>query len=200
MRSAFVVIAAIGLSGGFTQAFAANLLKDGGFEEPPTPASSYTVYDTGQTFSKWTVVGNPGNVGTVSTTFTQNGYSFPAKAGQAWLDLTGNSNTATGVAQTIKTVAGTGYAVTFWVGNIVDSGGIFGTTSTVDVYDGTSLLIAAKNSNGAGGTTQVWKKFTATFTATASKTTLSFYNGDPSNDTNCGLDEVNVEPTAAAAP
>jgi hypothetical protein len=47
MRSAFVVIAAIGLSGGFTQAFAASLLKDGGFEEPPTPASSYTLYDTG---------------------------------------------------------------------------------------------------------------------------------------------------------
>ena len=85
--------------------------------------------------------------------------------------------------------------MTFWVGNVVDPGGGFGTTSTVDVYDGTSLLIAATNSKGAGGTTQVWRKFTTSFTAAASTTTLSFYNGDPSTDSDCGLDEVIVTPS-----
>ncbi len=176
----------------------ASLIKDGGFEKPVTPAGSFLVYGTGQNFAKWTVVGASGNVATVSTTFVQNGYSFPAKSGKAWLDLTGISNTATGVAQTIKTVAGTGYTVTFWVGNVSNSGGIFGTTSTVDVYDGTTLLSAATNSKGTGGTKQVWQKFTTSFVATASKTTLSFVNGDVGSDTNCGLDAVSVVPAALA--
>jgi hypothetical protein len=176
----------------------ANLIKDGGFEKPPTPTGSYILYNTGKTFGKWTVVGAAGNVATVSGTFTQDGYSFPAKSGNAWLDLTGVSNTATGVAQTIKTVAGTTYSVTFWIGNVNDPGGIFGTTSTVDVYDGSTLLLAATNSKGAGTTTQVWQKFTTSFVATASTTTLSFINGDPSNDTNNGLDAISVVAAAAA--
>ena len=194
MRSMHALMIAIACCAGATQAMAANLIKDGGFETPPTATGSYIVYSTGQSFLKWKVVGSPGNVATVSTTFTQNGYSFPAKTGQAWLDLTGVSNSATGVSQTISTVAGTAYSVTFWVGNVVNPGGIFGTTSTVDVYDGTRLLIAATTSKGAGGTTQTWQKFTTSFTATASKTTLSFYNGDASTDTNCGLDDVKVQP------
>jgi Protein of unknown function (DUF642) len=174
------------------QADARKLLNDGGFEQPPTPNGGFNVYNTGQKFANWTVTGATGNVGTVSTTFTQNGYSFPAKSGKAWLDLTGTSNTATGVAQTIKTAVGTTYTVTFWIGNVVNPGGIFGTTSTVDVYAGTTLLTAATNSKGTGGTKLVWQKFTTSFTATAATTTLSFINCDPSNDTNCGLDMVSV--------
>jgi len=187
------------LLGAVPTARAANLIKDGGFEKPPTATGSYIVYDTGQTFEQWTVVGASGNVATVSGTFTQNGYSFPAKSGKAWLDLTGVSNTTTGVAQTIKTVVGTTYDVTFWVGNVDDPGGIFGTTSTVDVYAGSTLLLAATNSKGKGSTKQVWQKFTTSFVATASTTTLSFINGDPSSDTNNGLDAVSVTPAALAA-
>ena len=77
------------LLGAVPTARAANLIKDGGFEKPPTATGSYIVYNTGQTFEQWTVVGASGNVATVSGTFTQNGYSFPAKSGKAWLDLTG---------------------------------------------------------------------------------------------------------------
>src|SRR3984885_16231058 len=122
---------------------ARKLLKDGGFEQPPPAPGSFNAYNTGQKFATWTVVGATGNVATVSTTFTQNGYSFPAKSGKAWLDLTGTTNTAPVVAQTIKTTVGTVYNVAFWVGNVVNPGGIFGTTSTVDVYAGSTLLIAA---------------------------------------------------------
>jgi Protein of unknown function (DUF642) len=190
---------AASLVGAVPVAQAASLIKDGGFEKPATPSNSFILYGLGQTFGKWTVVGASGNVATVGTSFTQNGYSFPAKSGNAWLDLTGTTNTATGVAQTIKTIAGTGYTVTFWIGNVNNPGGIFGTTSTVDVYDGATLLLAATNSKGAGTTTQVWQKFTTSFVATASKTTLSFVNGDVSSDTNCGLDAVSVVPAALAA-
>jgi hypothetical protein len=178
-------------------AAAANLIKDGGFEQPPTASGGYTLYQTGDTFSHWDVVGASGNVATVSTSFAQNGFSFPAKSGQAWLDLTGVSSTATGVAQTVKTTVGASYTLTFWVGNVYDPGGIFGTTSTVDAYAGSTLLIAATNADKAT-TVQKWKKFSTTFTATAARTTVSFINADPSSDTNCGLDAISLTPAAEA--
>jgi hypothetical protein len=175
---------------------AANLIKNGGFETPPTAAGSFNLYNAGDTFAHWTVTGSGGNVATVSTTFTQNGYSFPAKTGKAWLDLTGTSNSAIGVAQTIKTSPGTAYTITFWVGNVVNPGGIFGTTTTVDVYAGSTLLTAATNAKGNGSTKQIWQKFSTGFVAGAATTTLSFINGDPANDTNCGLDAIVVQQAA----
>jgi Protein of unknown function (DUF642) len=171
---------------------ASKLVRNGGFEKPSV-GGTFIVFTTGQSFPGWTVVGAPGNVGIVAGTFTQNGYTFPAKAGAQWIDLTGLSNTATGVAQTVKNlVSGSPYTLTFFVGNVSNPGGIFGTTSTVNVLVNGAPLMTAVNSNGAGTTTQVWKKFTKTFLAPAATTTISFVNGDPANDTNNGLDGVSL--------
>src|ERR1051326_5972961 len=90
-------------------AAATNLLKNGGFEKPVVPDGSYELFSTGQTFSHWTVVGDQGDVAPISGAFQQNGFSFPSKAGKQWIDLTGRSNTATGVAQTVATTPGTQY-------------------------------------------------------------------------------------------
>src|SRR5438270_886795 len=109
---------------------APNLIKNGGFEQPLVGAGGYTLVSAGQSFGGWKVVGAAGNVAPISGTFVQNGIHFTAKAGKQWLDLTGLSNTATGVAQTVKTVKGASYRLSFAVGNVVDTGGIFGTTST----------------------------------------------------------------------
>ena len=182
------------------QAAAAAGLKDGGFETPPPPAGWFTTYDLGQKFGPWTVVGPTGsNVAVVSTSTVINGFSFPAKKGMAFLDLTGSNDPglAQGVSQKIKTVPGQAYLVTFFVGNINDPGGIWGTTSTVNVYADGNLVTSATNSGGkAGGTVMVWQKFSATFTATAGATTLSFVSGDfiGQNDEVCGLDAVTVVP------
>lgn len=78
-----------------------NLMKNGGFEKPVVAAGSFAEFTTGQTFKHWTVVGASGNVAVVSGTFTQAGFSFPAQSGNQWLDLTGTSNTPTGVSQTV---------------------------------------------------------------------------------------------------
>jgi hypothetical protein len=173
-----------------THAAASNLIKNGSFEKPVVPSASYEGFSTGQRFHHWTVTGASGNVAVVSGTFTQDGFSFPAQAGNQWLDLTGVSNTATGVTQSIPTVSGATYILSFWVGNVYDPGGIFGTTSTVDVsVDGTQIKAAT---NSKMGTTQMWKKFKVHFTATSTSTSISFLNGDPSNDTNNGLDAISV--------
>lgn len=171
--------------------FSTNLIKNGGFEKPVVPIGSYEGFSTGQHFKHWTVTGATGNVAVVSTTFTQNGFTFPAQSGSQWLDLTGVSNSATGVTQTIPTTSGATYMVTFWVGTVYDPGGIFGTTSTVDVLVNGTQILAATNSQ-MGGTAQVWQKFKTHFTANSSSTAITFLNGDPSNDTNNGLDSVSI--------
>ena len=88
----------------------ANLLSNGSFESPTVTAGTATYVSTGEnTIPGWSVVGATGNVAVVSGTFTQSGYSFPAQDGSQWLDLTGYTNTATGVRQTVSTTSGTTY-------------------------------------------------------------------------------------------
>ena len=82
----------------------ANLIKDGSFEKPVAPSGGFLVFNTGQSFSKWTVVGASGSIGIVSGTFSQNGFTFPAGCSNQWVDLTGLSQSATGVSQTVTTV------------------------------------------------------------------------------------------------
>jgi hypothetical protein len=175
-------------------AHGAGLTKNGSFEVPVVPVGGFQSFSNGQGFSGWKVVGAPGNVAIVSGQFKQNGFSFPAKAGKQWLDLTGVSQTATGVAQNFATTPGTAYTLTFWVGNVYDPQGIFGISSTVIVKVNGQRMYRATNSRGKGKTTQVWEKFVTTITATSSKTTIAFINGDPSSDTNNGLDAITLVP------
>ena len=114
---------------------AANLLINGSFETPIVPVGSYILYPDGSAaITGWQVVSTPGaNVAIVSGAFAQNGVSFPAQDGVQWLDLTGTSNTLNeGVQQTVTTIPGQMYQLSYYVGNTT-GGGIFGTTSTVNV-------------------------------------------------------------------
>jgi hypothetical protein len=176
-----------------TTAWAAttNLIHNGGFEKPVVPAGGFQAFSTGQTFTQWTVMGASGNVAIVSGTFTQNGFKFPAKSGKQWLDLTGTSNTATGVSQAVATTPNATYTLRFSVGNVYDPTGIFGTKSAVNVFlNGTHVL---KATNALHATpTQAWKSFTLHFKATSATTTIAFVNGDPPNDTNNGLDAISL--------
>jgi hypothetical protein len=175
-------------------AHGATLIRNGSFELPVVPAGGYETFSPGQAFPGWSVVGAPGDVGVVSGTFTQNGFDFPARAGRQWLDLTGLSQTATGVAQTVRTTPGAAYTLVFFVGNLVNPTGIFGVSSTVNVLVNGTQVFSATNSRGTGQTKMVWQKFTTTITATSSRTTISFVNGDLSGDTLNGLDAVSLIP------
>jgi hypothetical protein len=172
-------------------AHARNLIRNGGFEMPSTPAGTYTTYGAGQAIGAgWTVVGN-GNVATVNA-YNEGGVVWVAHKGSAFVDLTGTCDCGanSGVAQTVKTVVGTTYSLTFWVGNTYIPGQ--GLSSTVDVYAGTNLLLAAKNTKGEGSSKEVWKKFTTHFVATSTTTAVSFVNADPSGDEQNGVDDVSL--------
>ena len=178
----------------------ANIVLDGSFETPVVAAGSFQLYTTGSSFGSWTVVGQAGNVAPISGTYTQGCCTFPAEDGVQWLDLTGLSNTATGVQQAIPTVLGTTYQLAFWVGNVVDPSGVFGTTSTVNVQLNGLPALTATNSIGAGTSTQVWQQFTTTFVASSASTILAFYNGDPATDNSNGLDNISVNPITSGVP
>ncbi len=167
-----------------------NIATNGGFELPVVATGSYQVFSVGQHFSGWRVVGAPGNVAVISGVYRASGLTFLAKSGKQWLDLTGDaSNTRTGVAQTMRTVRGSNYRITFSVGNVYDPGGIFGVTSTVKVQVNGVKVLTATNARH-GGKVQVWENFALTVRAKSSSTTVEFLNGDPPSDNSNGLDAV----------
>lgn len=176
-----------------------NLVKNGSFEKPVVPDGGGVFFNPGDQFQGWRVVGSGGNIGLNSGDLVFCNHNFPAKKGKQWLDLTGNADngSAVGVQQSIATTPGATYLLSLYVGNIVDAGGICGTTSTVNVViDGMSV---ASFTNKAGkGDTQEWKKFSTEFVAQNAKTTLALLNGDPGGDFDNGLDGISV--TLAAAP
>jgi hypothetical protein len=192
MNIRYICAALALMAGTSTGVAAANLVKDGGFENPVVPDGGLTRFSTGDRIRKWKVVGATGTVDIINTNFTFAGFGCPSKGGVQWLDLSGNSDTATGVQQTIPTTPGATYSITFFIGSVYDPTGPLGTTSTVNVLvDGGQ--IASFTSKGKKGTTaQTWRKFSTEFVATADKTTVAFINGDPPSDTDCGIDNVSV--------
>jgi hypothetical protein len=188
--SNIIVVSAAGLFAWATIANA-NIILNGSFEAPIVPSGGFTNFPPGSVaLTNWGVNGPTGtNVSIVSTSFSQNGVSFPAEDGNQWLDLTGNgSNLTEAVFQTVATTAGDQYQLSYWIGNTT-GGGIFGTTSTVNVTVNGVAGFLDTNANVSPNTLN-WEQFTHTFVANSASTTLNFANGDPAGDNSNGLDNV----------
>ncbi|HXI98944.1 MAG TPA: DUF642 domain-containing protein [Gemmatimonadaceae bacterium] len=178
---------------------AGSMLVNCSFERPPVVGNGFQNFNTGQSLDGWTVTGE-GSVSTVSRNFQQDGFTFPAHDGAQALNLTGfTSNSATGVSQTVTTTVGAHYTLTFWVGNLFDSNGIFGrgtnaaggTSSTVLVFvDGTQMG-SAFNAD-LGFTMLNWQTFTFLFTAAAATTTIELRNDDSVHDSSNFIDDVTL--------
>jgi len=175
----------------FTSPALSRGIKNGSFEMPVAPNGSYLSFDTGSHFRGWKVVGDAGNVSLIGSGFSYC-VALPAAKGAQFLDLTGTSNSATGVQTQVKTQPGSTYVLTFYVGNIV-GGGNCGTTSTVNLEIDGVPVAGFTNKGGTHSDKIVWKKFSAEFVAQHSTTTIAFMNGDSPNDTANGLDGVSVD-------
>jgi len=167
-----------------------SLLVNCGFELPAAAAGSFVLRAPGQDVGGWLVFGGAGNVGAFNTAYTYSGLSWPAQEGAQTLDLTGNSNTATGVSQAVVTLPGEEYELSFWLGNIVDSGATYGVESTVSVLVNGSEILKPTNAGGAGTSTLAWRQFVTIFTAQGASTTLAFVNADSSADGSNIIDNV----------
>lgn len=156
------------------------------FEVPDAPASSYTTFAGGQSFSGWRVTGS--SVAIVDGSFVSGEYRFPAAAGEQWLDLSGETAGDGGVSQSVSIAPGRQYTLAWSVGNV--SGGSFGTESSVRLLiDGDAVRTVT---NSRPGTTLSWQEFTHTFTATANPTEIEFRTADPTSDHSNGLDRIRL--------
>ena len=183
----FVAVAALVAAG--TCAQAQSLIVDGGFEKPVVPVGGFTTFAVGSPLSKWTVVGQPGNVNILSGALTGGGHTYEPKGGVQLLALPGTSRAFTGVQQRVITTPGTSYFLSFWTGNMYTNGG----SSTVEVLiNGVTAMRASNFSDGGAGI--AWKLFRMTFTAQSDLTTVTFMNGDPSSDDDNALDKVTLVP------
>jgi hypothetical protein len=182
-------------------AWAATVFSDG-FESPIVPSASFTNFSPGQVFGPWTAIG-VAPVSIVSGTFSQTGIVFPAQSGSQWIDLAGQtSNSVEGVRTAVSTVSGQTYDVSFWIGNVIDPGGFFALTSTVNVLANGAPVFSGTNSSGSAPgapRSMVWQQFDFQYLANSNSTSFSFVSGDPPSDFVTGLDNVVIS-TVAAVP
>jgi len=167
-----------------------SLLENCSFELPVVQVGSFQLFNPGQEIAGWTVIGASGNVAPLSTTYVQAGLAWPALDGEQTLDLTGLTNTATGVSQAVETSAGERYSLSFWSGNVVAGG--YGPTSTVQVLVDDVEILRSENVDGEGTRTLAWQNFTVEFEAAAEWTTIAFVNADPSGDNSNIIDNVTL--------
>jgi|GEM_PF-1390464 len=186
---ALAFVATLGLLS--TSAVAQNLIANGSFESPVVSPTGFTNFPVGSsTLTGWTVFGPSETVvSIVGGSFAQLGVAFPAQDGVQWLDLSGNgSNSTEGVQQSVTTIAGRQYQLSYSIGNTT-GGGIFGTTGTVEVLVNGSVAFTDKNS-AVNATSLTWQQYSHAFVAAGSTTTIGFRNADPATDENNSLDNV----------
>jgi choice-of-anchor C domain-containing protein len=183
---AALAAAAVGLTGGRA---AANLIVNGGFEEPAT--GSFTTIPAGDpSLTGWTVV--DGSVDVVNTAF------YPAFEGDQSLDLDGSS--AGTIEQSFATAAGTTYTLTFAYAN--NPGGTVPASANVSVV-GTATLLSQDFTHGSSTDTDMdYVIFSGSFTADSATTTLRFTSLNPAGSIGgIALDAVSVTAgTPAAVP
>jgi choice-of-anchor C domain-containing protein len=164
-----------------TPAASGNLIKNGGFEEPP--CSSVCEYSTGSTaISHWTVGGN--SVDIVNASYFQ-----PAQGSQS-LDLAGS--TSGSLTQKVATTSGTLYLLKWeMAGNPVCGQPV----KVMHVsWDGTVVGSFKFDTSGHSTASMGWVERHLTVKADGAKSTIKFADATPDHSA-CGatLDEVSLK-------
>lgn len=141
--------------------FAQNLVNNGSFE-----SGDYSGWTTGGNFQFTQVVSGPFS----SYSGAEDG-SFYSTMGPVGSDAT--------LSQTLTTVAGAQYTLSFWFGSVGDNPSDFSVS-----WDGTSLLSLSNPNTGAN-----WTQFTFQVTGTGSDTLQFAFRDDPAY---LALDNVSV--------
>jgi hypothetical protein len=185
----------------FLSAFSnAASIVNGGFESPVLPVNVLAIAGGSSTLTGWSVTGS--DVLLIKNTHTEFGpLVFNSQEGLHCVDLTGDGNTGlnNGIFQDVATTIGQDYVLTFWVGraNGVASDASYQTESTIFLGINSSLVGTYTNSETGPVGTLNWKKFSRTFTATATSTNIGFFNGTNTvalgGNNFAGLDNVSIE-------
>ncbi len=168
--------------------WAATLVANGSFE-----SGSFTFGGDGgadlapssTAISGWTIFTNH-----IAPLRTGNAYGIVAEEGDVSLDLQGYSDSSPfgGLQQTINTVAGEGYELSFWVGVDNDSSIAVG-PATVTAIAGSASQQFTNTLTGQGNQ---WEQFQLDFTAAGSSTVISLVGTSTAGGAYIGLDNVVV--------
>jgi hypothetical protein len=174
-------------------ASAANLVTNGSFENGSFTDNTGQDTDSlplGSTaMTGWTVSGSEGLAWIGPT----NPFGLTASDGSYFLDLTGYSDGApfSGVTQTISTVAGAHYSLTFDLGSSTNWGIPDGITASAGSTSGTFTSTNTTSTNA-------WESETLNFTAAGTSTAISLLGEQ--GDAYIGLDDVSVVETSGPIP
>lgn len=162
-----------------------NLITNGGFETPDLATGTWAVYpDASQT--GWTVESGDG------LEIQDHAAGDPHTGGQlAELD----SNNSSAISQTLSTVAGGKYRLTFWHSprpNVPAGDNVIGFNIKV-VSDNSVILSDTVGAAAVGGGNTVWTKYVYDFIAVNSSTKVVFTDLGSSNNSYGGyLDDISV--------
>ena len=183
-------------------------IVNGSFETPAI-SGTFQNFTPGSSIGAWTVVGNAGtSVTLLTTTYSEPGNgmtAFQSLDGVQSLDITGPGNlgTTVGVQQSITTVNGQAYTLSFFVGKAQSSNGspFYSDPTILDLSIDGGARTSFTNPNAGNSGFLDWKQFTFDFTATSTSTSVAFFNGTASgNENEVGLDNITIAPRVAATP
>ncbi|MBI3791461.1 MAG: PEP-CTERM sorting domain-containing protein [Gemmatimonadetes bacterium] len=185
---------------------AQNLVTNGSFERPLTPAGIYQLYNSGsRAITGWTVVSL--NPATPEIQLTPDTYCpvgcLKASQGHQWLDLTGITGYNKGVrSDSIGVQLGHTYTISWDVGNLVWP--TFNEATVGLSLNGGAEVLYTNTSLASTATAPMnWMHFTRSWTATSNWLTLQFLgraNGALSNANGIGLDDVAVVEDVTTTP
>lgn len=200
----------------------ANLLLNGSFEDSAVdsgdvcgPYSFCRAFTPGDTIDGWVVIGKGGVAGTamvISRDYVEpdNGdgqvLHFDPADGNQSIDLTGEGNqgTTNGIKQTVATIPGQMYQLTFAVGHQYDQApGYAGPASVslwLDLTGGGSTEVGLYSNDADTPDDVSWESFTYDFEAIGDATTVAFLNATPIGNNFAGLDAVSMVALLPEAP
>ncbi len=163
-----------------------NLVANGGFEQPVLTTSGFVTYGTGGALTGWTI--DSGSIDHIKS-------YWPPFEGTQSIDLDGN--TPGSISQTIATVPGQAYKISFAYSTNPDRPS--GDAAMDVLWDGSTVLHV---SHPKGSFTNMnWTPGSATVVATETSTTLRFASTDTTGGAwGIALDDVSVAPADAPPP
>lgn len=183
----------------------AQTFMNGGFENPAPPPGGYQLYGVGSNIGGFTTFGFPSsNVAVISNTFSDNTGTNNARSGNAFIDLTGSvdTNQFQGVTQTLSTVAGQAYTLSFYLGNRNDQLASVLGVSTTGINGAYTDFTNAIMTGTPGVGSIAYQMFSLNFVATGTSTEFAFRNDGLVGGSlrSVALDDISIAPAVAAVP
>ncbi len=178
------------------------LIKNGGFETPAIAAADWDIVPSGTSGLEWLVnwINPTGAPATANAELQKNVSGWTAHSGAQYAELdadwtghtsqTGEAGAVT-MSQTITTVPNQEYTFSFWFSPRPDQGM---SENKAEALANGVVIGATSAVAGSGDATMNWQKYSFTFTATSTVTTVALRDaaGNPNNSVGTFVDDASL--------